>query len=268
MAVWTLEYTIKSLNELKELNREQYNQLSRKLDLEPEELNKWQDIIEKMYYPIVNELGIFEQNDLYMDKEQILVKDLPSEELPLNKHWSWDRILRSCFIKQADVIQVFYFLPEHFDIECKRRNFDFYEPRTVHESSLSPSIHSIVASSIGYHDKAYELFLRSSRLDLENYNHDTDEGIHLTSMAGNWLAIVLGFAGIAVNNGKFTLDPYLPEAWDSYSFKLTFRDRRLGVTVLKDQINIKQYSGDPLSIYLRGKEYLSSNGKTLLTELV
>jgi maltose phosphorylase len=268
MAAWTLEYTITSLNELKELNQEKYNNLRNNLSLEALELKKWNDILEKMYYPTVEELGIFEQNDLYMDKEQILAKDLPPEELPLNKHWSWDRILRSCFIKQADVIQAFYFLPERFDLECKKRNFDFYEPRTVHESSLSPCIHSIVASNIGYHDKAYELFLRSSRLDLENCNDDTDEGIHLTSMAGNWLAIVLGFAGIAVKNSKFTLDPYLPKAWESYSFKLTFRGRRLGITVCKDHIKIKQFSGDPLSIYVREKEYYSSKEKSLSIKLV
>ena len=268
MAAWTLDYTLKSLAELKNDDQVKYRYLAEKLDLKPVELDKWQAIIEKMYYPSVQDLGIFEQNDLYMDKEQVLVKDLPPEELPLNKYWSWDRILRSCFIKQADVIQAFYFLPEQFDLECKQRNFDFYEPRTVHESSLSPSIHSIVASHIGYHHQAYQLFLRSSRLDLENRNDDTDEGIHLTSMAGNWLAVVMGFAGVAVKNNNFTLNPYLPETWESYSFKLNFRKRRLKITVDKEQIKIEQFSGTLFPLYVRGKEYLSSKDNLLSIKMV
>lgn len=268
MAAWTLDYTLKSLAELKNDDQVKYRYLAEKLDFEPEELDNWQDIIGKMYYPTVPDLGIFEQNDLYMDKEQVLVKDLPPEELPLNKYWSWDRILRSCFIKQADVIQAFYFLPEQFDLECKQRNFDFYEPRTVHESSLSPSIHSIVASHIGYHHQAYQLFLRSSRLDLENRNDDTDEGIHLTSMAGNWLAVVMGFAGVAVKNNNFTFNPYLPETWESYSFKLNFRKRRLKITVDKEQIKIEQFSGTLFPLYVREKEYLSSKDNLLSIKMV
>lgn len=103
-----------------------------------------------MYFPENDELGIFLQQDGYMDKEQVLAKDIEPQDLPINQHWSWDRILRSCFIKQADVLQGLFFLGDKFDIETKKRNFDFYEPRTVHESSLSPCVHSILASELGY----------------------------------------------------------------------------------------------------------------------
>jgi maltose phosphorylase len=193
---------------------------------------------------------------------------LPPEDLPLNKHWSWDRILRSNFIKQADVIQGIYFLPERFDLESIKRNFDFYEPRTLHESSLSASIHSIVASWIGYQykayqDKAYQLYLRTARLDLDNYNNDTDDGIHLTSMAGSWSAIVQGFAGTTVKNDQLHLSPYIPEQWQGYSFKLTFRARKLKVYVSKERIGIQQLNGDPITIVLFGQEYPSQIGREI-----
>ncbi len=266
MAAWTLEYSLKSLQELREVQPERYLELQSELGLSEEELSKWREIIAKMYFPYIEELGIFEQNDLYMDKEQILVKDLPPKELPLNKHWSWDRILRSCFIKQADVLQGIYFLPDRFDLECKRRNFNFYEPRTVHESSLSPSIHSVVASWIGYHEKAYELYLRTARLDLDNYNKDTDDGIHLTSMAGSWSAIVQGFAGAMVRDGKLCLDPYIPAQWQGYSFKITFRGRKLKVLVTQEKVSVEQLNGEPMPIKIQECEYYSRNGESIVIE--
>ncbi|HBL37256.1 MAG TPA: family 65 glycosyl hydrolase, partial [Firmicutes bacterium] len=236
--------------------------------LTPDEVSRWQTIMDKMYYPYSEELGIFEQQDLYLDKEQVLVRDLSPSELPLNKHWSWDRILRSCLIKQADVIQGLYFLPEKFDLDTIRRNFDFYEPRTVHESSLSPSIHSIVASWIGEHEKAYELLIRATRLDLDNYNADTDEGIHLTSMAGSWTAIVEGLAGVAVRQDRLSFSPFIPTAWESYSFKLAFRGRKLQISVDKAQVTIALLAGEPLLINVYGQELRLEFGNPSLSTLI
>jgi len=262
MAAWTLEYTLDTLEKMTGQQMSGYAQLNNELQLTEGELAKWREIIQKMYYPYVEALEIFEQNDLYMDKEQNLVEDLPPTELPLNKHWSWDRILRSCFIKQADVVQGLYFLRDSFNPETIKRNFDFYEPRTVHESSLSPSIHSIVASRIGYKDKAYKLYLRTARLDLDNYNDDTDEGIHLTSMAGSWLAIVEGFAGVTIKKDILSLSPYLPPGWESYSFQLIFRGRSLQIMVVKEKIVIKMSAREELLIKVSGKEHLLQPEKT------
>lgn len=149
-----------------------------------------------MYLPEDRELGIFVQNDGYLDKELKTIDDIPAEEMPINQHWSWDRILRSCYIKQSDVLLGLYLYYSNFDDETVRRNFRFYEPRTVHESSLSPYVHSILASRIGDITKAYNLFLHATRLDLDDYNNELDQGLHITSMAGSWLAIVHGFAGM------------------------------------------------------------------------
>ena len=108
--------------------------------------------------------------------------------------------MRSIFIKQADVLQGLYFFEDQFSIEELKENFEFYEPKTVHESSLSPCIHSILATRLNKMEKAYELYLRTSRLDLDDYNHEADEGLHITSMAGTWLAVIEGFAGIRIKN--------------------------------------------------------------------
>src|SRR6056297_2130771 len=194
IASWCIEYTLSTLSDYKKFNNGKYDDFVNKHNVTIDEMKSFKEVVEKMHYPEDKELGIFLQQDGYLDKEQILVEDLDPSHLPLNQNWSWDRILRSCFIKQADVLQGLFFLSEYYTIEEKRRNFDFYEPRTVHESSLSPCVYSIIASEIGYKKKAYELYKRSARLDLDNINHDTDDGLHITSMAGTWMSIVYGFS--------------------------------------------------------------------------
>lgn len=265
MASWNLSYTLKVCEILKKKYPDRYELLRNKLKIQDSELVKWQDIINKMYYPYVESLKIFEQQDGYMDKEQKLVSELSKEDLPLNQNWSWDRILRSCFIKQADVIQGIYFLNERYDLDTIKRNFDFYEPRTVHESSLSACIYSIIASQIGYHDKAYELFLRSSRLDLDNYNNDTDDGLHITSMAGTWMTITQGFGGMKVINDTLCFRPYVPSKWKSYSFKILFRNHLLKIDVKKDNITIYQESGNEFIIKVFDDEYtVPQNGSVII----
>lgn len=263
MAAWNLEYTLEVTKLLKEKYADKYNELIDKLAVTEEEMAKWQDIVDKMYKPEDKELGIFLQQDGYMDKEQLLVKDLSEEDLPLCQKWSWDRILRSCFIKQADVLQGLYFLGDRFDLETKKRNFDFYEPRTVHESSLSPCIYSIIAAEIGYEEKAYELYLRTARLDLDNYNNDTEDGLHITSMAGTWMSIVHGFGGLKVVNGVLSLNPFIPTAWQQYSFKIMFRGHLLKVTVKQGETTIEHQEGDDFQMKVWDKTYSISKESTI-----
>lgn len=263
MAAWNLEYTLQVAKLLKEKYTDKYFALIEKLGVTEDEMAKWQDVVNKMYKPEDKELGIFLQQDGYMDKEQMLVKDLSKDDLPLNQKWSWDRILRSCFIKQADVLQGLYFLGDRFDIETKKRNFDFYEPRTVHESSLSPCIYSIIAAEIGYEDKAYELYLRTARLDLDNYNNDTDDGLHITSMAGTWMSIVHGFGGLKVVNGVLSLNPFIPKAWQQYSFKIMFRGHLLKVTVKQGEVIIEHQEGYDFQMKVWDKIYDLSKESTI-----
>jgi maltose phosphorylase len=131
-------------------------------------------------------------------------------------------------------------------------NFDFYEPRTVHESSLSPCIHSILASKLGRLEKAYEMYLRTARLDLDDLNSEIHEGLHITSMAGTWMSVVEGFGGFSVVDDVPHFNPIIPSEWDSYSFKVHFRGRVLCVVVSSISTEVILESGEALNVMLNG----------------
>ena len=228
IAAWVLRYT-----------RENYltYQKEAAITISEEELAKWKDIAENMYFPVDEELGIFVQHDTFLDKDLMPVSDIPTSDLPLNQHWSWDKILRSCFIKQADVLQ------------------DFYEPMTVHESSLSPSIHSILAAELGMESKAVEMYQRTARLDLDNYNNDTEDGLHITSMTGSWLSIVQGFAQMKTAHDQLRFAPFLPKTWKAYSFHINYRGRLLFISVTDEQVTFELLEGSPLEIYVYEQSY-------------
>jgi maltose phosphorylase len=247
MATWVLDYTLQSYKTYAE---------EATVSIPIEEQKHWQDIIDNMYFPEDKELGIFVQHDMFLDKDLMPVTELAPEQLPLNQNWSWDRILRSCFIKQADVLQGIYFFGDQFSEEEKRNNFNFYEPMTVHESSLSPSIHAILAAELGMEEKALEMYERTARLDLDNYNNDTDDGLHITSMTGSWLAIVQGFAQMKTDHEHLGFAPFLPKTWNNYAFHINYRGRLLFISVKADTVTLKKINGEPLSVQLYGKEYL------------
>jgi maltose phosphorylase len=207
-----------------------------------------------MYFPVDKKRNVFLQQDGFLDKELVPASSIPSAERPINQHWSWDRILRSCFIKQADVLHGLYLFEDQFDTKTIKRNFDFYEPMTVHESSLSACIHSIVASRIGNIEKAYELYLRTARLDLDDYNNEVSDGLHITSMAGTWLAIVEGFGGMRILNGKIQLNPLIPDKWKSYSFHARFRGMLFEVKVTRGEVIVNNLSGKSLHLIIYGRE--------------
>jgi maltose phosphorylase len=268
IAVWTLAYTIDGISWMKTDHPDLFTRLADKTGFHPDtEILRWDSIIRNMYLPESKELGIYLQQEGYLDKEQRITADLKPEDLPLNQRWSWDRILRSCFIKQADVLQGFYFFEDHFDTENLRRNFDFYEPRTVHESSLSASIHSVLAARLGDTEKAYELYLRTSRLDLDDYNHEVEQGCHITSMAGTWIAIVEGFAGMKVVDGHLSFNPVLPDGWTEVSIIIHFRDTRLQLTYNADRVSLQLLDGTESEVKIGKRKYKAIKGQTLSVQL-
>lgn len=228
----------------------------------PEESRQWKDIIDRMYLPEDAEHGIFVQNDGYMDKILQSADAIPPEERPINQHWSWDRILRSCYIKQSDVLLGLYLYSSNFDTDTIRRNFEFYEPMTVHESSLSPHIHAILAARIGKVEKAYRLFLHATRLDLDDYNNEADQGLHITSMPGSWLAIVRGFAGLQIVDGMLKLAPVIPEKWKSYSFKVNYLGNTLYIYV-GEEIRISLTAGSRMDIQVYEEVYEVKEGEVV-----
>lgn len=264
IAAWTLEYTLSVMDYIKDTDKARFEELESKLKISSEETSKWVDIIGKMYYPFDEEMGIYLQQDGFLDKELVRVDELDPKHLPLNQNWSWDRILRSCFIKQADVLQGLYFLNDEFDMETKKKNFDFYEPMTVHESSLSPCVHSILACELGYKEKAYEMYLRTARLDLDNYNNDTEDGCHTTSMAGTWMSVVQGFGGFKVKNDQLILNPFIPGEWSSFSFKIVFRGALLNIKVSADEITITNETEVSTPVIIHGTKH-TVNGSASLT---
>ncbi|MDP4208389.1 MAG: family 65 glycosyl hydrolase domain-containing protein [Bacteroidota bacterium] len=254
IAKWCMEYTLQCIESIKKQNFTKYSEIVTKTKFnEATEPKKWKDICDKFYFPYDSDQKIFLQQEGYLDKEQVLTSQLDPAQRPINQHWSWDHILRSCFIKQADVLQGIYLFEENYDLETIKRHFDFYESRTVHESSLSPCVHSILAARIGDMPKAYKLYLRTSRLDIDDYNHEVHEGLHITSMAGTWMSIVEGFGGKRVLHGKLHLNPLIPEKWDEYSFKILFKGVDILVTVNKQQVNLTA-KNHPATINIYGND--------------
>jgi maltose phosphorylase len=251
LAVWTLKYTLETIGYLKENHPGSLTEISKKCNFNEEtETSHWKEIIEKIYFPWDEERQIFLQQDGFLDKELIPANQIDPLERPISQHWSWDRILRSPYIKQADVLHGLYLFENEYGKKFIERHFDFYEPLTVHESSLSSCIHTILAVSIGKTEKAYEMYLRASRLDLDDYNNDTSEGLHITSMGGTWMAVVIGYGGLRVIDGNLRLKPIIPDGWTAYSFRISFRGVPLEVKVKKDQVEIVNHSGIDLLLNL------------------
>ena len=245
LAVWVLRYTLESL--------EKYPERAEALGIIAAEKAKWQDIIDNMYFPYDEERQVFVQHDTFLDKDLKPVSALDKADLPLNQHWSWDKILRSCFIKQADVLQGIYLFGDEFTLEEKERNFDFYEPMTVHESSLSPCIHAILAAELHKEEKAVELYQRTARLDLDNYNNDTEDGLHITSMTGSWLTIAEGFAGMRAKDG-LSFAPFLPKDWTHYQFHINYRGSLILIAVNKEHVSLTLVKGEALSVRIYDEE--------------
>ena len=218
-------------------------------------MTNWLSIANTIHLPQSEELGIFLQQEGYLDKEQLFASEIPQKERPVNQNWSWDRILRSPFIKQADVLQGLYFFEDHFTKEVIEKNYNYYEPRTVHESSLSPCVHSILASYLGKNEKAYEMYLRTSRLDLDNYNNDTEDGLHITSMAGSWMSVIKGFAGMRIVDDQLSFKPIIPSQWKSYSFRILHRGKSIRMSVKKDRVEISNLSKKELRLFVYHKNY-------------
>ncbi len=251
MAVWCMKYTMESLDFVKESNLARYKELVSKMNFKSgEETLRWKDIVANMHFPYNQELDVIMQQDGFMDKEQLMATDLDPKQRPINQHWSWDRILRSNFIKQADTLQGMYVFEDEFSLEEIERNFNFYEPRTVHESSLSPCVHSILATKIGRVEKAYEMYLRTSRLDLDDYNAEVHEGLHITSMAGTWMSIVEGFGGKRAYDQKLYLSPQIPVQWQEYAFRIAFNGNDLEVRVTAKEVEIISHAKESIELYL------------------
>ena len=252
IAKWCINYAIENINIVKNDHISDYIRIQEKTNFSDDELNSWKNVADNMFFPYSEKHNVYLQQDGFLDKELITVKDLNKSHRPINQKWSWDRILRSPYIKQADVLQGFYFFEDHFTTEELEKHFDFYEPFTVHESSLSPCVHSIQAAKLGRMEQAYAFYLRTSRLDLDDYNHEVEEGLHITSMAGTWMSIVEGFGGMRIVNNTLSFNPKIPKEWNSYSFKVNFREHIITVKVNQNGTHFDLESKEEVQILVDG----------------
>ncbi|PJB13635.1 MAG: family 65 glycosyl hydrolase [Flavobacteriales bacterium CG_4_9_14_3_um_filter_40_17] len=263
LAKWCISYALENLEKTAKEYPSDYQRILDKTKLAKAETDVWKKVSDNMYFPYSEKHQVFLQQDNFLDKELIPVSQLTKAQRPINQKWSWDRILRSCYIKQADTLQGMYVFEEDFRPEVLERHFDFYEPFTVHESSLSPCVHAILAASLGRMDQAYEFYLRTSRLDLDDYNHEVHEGCHITSMAGTWMSIVEGFGGMRVRNGQLHFRPQIPKQWKGYSFKVNFHHQIVKVSIHKDKTQFSLEGKHELTVFVNGKAVVLRSNETV-----
>ena len=254
IAKWCIDYTIEQIQKIEKEYPSDYSRILNKVKLSQSEISEMKNVADNMYFPYSEEHGVYLQQDGFLDKELITVANLDKSQRPINQKWSWDRILRSPYIKQADTLQGFYFFEDHFTKEQLEKHFDFYEPFTVHESSLSPCVHSIQAAVLGRMEQAYTFYLRTSRLDLDDYNKEVEEGLHITSMAGTWMSIVEGFGGMRVKNNQLHFEPRIPKEWKGYSFKINFRNQILKVEITQNATNFSLEGEKEILVNINGKQ--------------
>jgi maltose phosphorylase len=257
IAKWCINYTHEQIQKVALEYPQDHKRIIEKVKLSDAELQEWLKVSSNMYFPFSEEHDVYLQQDGFLDKELVQVKDLDKSQRPINQKWSWDRVLRSPYIKQADTLQGFYFFEDHFTKEQLEKHFNFYEPFTVHESSLSPCVHSIQAAKLDKMDMAYTFYLRTSRLDLDDYNKEVEEGCHITSMAGTWMSIVEGFGGMRVKNDTLHFEPKIPKEWKGYSFKINFRNQILKVSVNQNETIFTVDGDQDLPIIVNGTSIMA-----------
>ena len=244
-----MEYTLKVLKEKKNTKKE----LIKRLGYSDEFINEVQSAIDNMLILYDEKTHMFEQHMGYYDLPHIDVDKIPQEEFPLYAHWSYDRIYRNDMIKQPDVLMFMFLYNQDFTNEQLKANYEYYEPRCIHESSLSPSIHSILALQLQKYDEALDFFGFATRLDLDDYNRNTKEGLHMTSIAAAWMNIIYGFLGLRSDKKTLRISPFLPSRWSSYEVNLSIKESKLNFLVNKESLTVK-VEGKPVDIIIFDKK--------------
>jgi maltose phosphorylase len=255
MAKKTFEFTLQVLEAMRSQSPDQYRDLVTRLRLQPSETATWQAMAAQMRIPFDQATGIIEQHDGFFDLPHIEVGAIPIEDFPLYNHWSYDRIYRNDMIKQPDVLMLMFLYNQQFSFESKKANFEYYEPRCVHESSLSPSVHSVLAAELDKRVLAYEFFQFGTRLDLDDYNRNTREGLHITAIAAAWVNIVYGFGGMRSDAPVLAFSPTVPDDWESYSFRVQYKGSVIKVDVNKRSASFCVIEGGPVTVVIYGEAH-------------
>ncbi|MDF2539150.1 MAG: Kojibiose phosphorylase [Herbinix sp.] len=261
----TFEYTLDVLHRLKEKNNTTFEEILKEHALSEEEYSRWADYAEHMYIPYEEDTRLFEQHEGYFGLPHIDVDQIPIEDFPLYHHWSYDRIYRNDMIKQPDILMMMLLYNGRFTKEQLRNNYEFYEPRCIHESSLSPSVHSILAVQLQKHEEAYKFFGFATRMDLDNYNRNTTEGLHTTSIAAAWMNIVYGFGGMRSDGDMLSFSPSIPSAWNGYSFCIHYKDDVIKVEIDKEKASLYTENGTSIEVLIYDNKVTLNKEKTMIT---
>ncbi len=239
----TLEFTLETLTQMETEAPAALDTLKKALALDGGEITDWRLKAERMYIPYDEETKLFEQHQGFFHLPHLDIHSIPVSEFPLYGHWSYERIYRNDMLKQPDLLMFMMLYASEFTKEQLAANYDFYEPRCIHESSLSPSVHSILATRLGRIGVAEDFFAFATRMDLDNYNRNTREGLHTTSIAGAWMNIVYGFGGLCSDGDILALNPCIPAAWEGYSFQIQVQGKLLKVQVAQDGVTLSCADG-------------------------
>lgn len=262
MGKFTFCYTLRTMERMQEEKPQLLADILKKTKCGSEEPERWKRLEADMLILFDEKTGLFEQHQGFFELPHVDVNDIPMEQFPLYSHWSYDRIYRNDMIKQPDVLMFLLLFNSSFSEEVLRANYECYEPRCIHESSLSPSVHSILASQLHKNEEAFEFFRFATRMDLDNYNRNTGEGLHTTSIAAAWMNIVYGFGGLRSDGETLSLAPSIPNNWRRYSFRIVSHEQVVCVEVERGRVLLHMPKGGKLTFLIYGKERTLSDGIT------
>jgi alpha,alpha-trehalose phosphorylase len=262
MAQNNLSYAVITLEKLKQRREDLFDALAAKINLKPEEIDHWRRAADRIYLPYDEELKIHPQDDTFLDKKVWDFDHTPADQYPLLLHYHPLVIYRQQVIKQADVALAMVLLGDRFSLEQKRRNFDYYDPLTTGDSSLSVCIQSILAQEVGYPDKALEYAHYAVLMDLGNVEGNVKDGCHIASLGGSWMLCVYGFAGMREYGGRLSFNPRLPKGLKSLHFPLTVQGCLLEVGITAEVATYRLREGEPLTFQHRDQEISLSKGES------
>ena len=226
-----------------------------RLGVTTEEAAAWRDAATAMYIPFDERLGVHPQHEGFTDYARWDFKNTPEDHYPLLLHYPYFQLYRKQVVKQADLVLAMYMRSEAFTAEQKARNFAYYEPLTVRDSSLSACTQSVVAAEVGQLDLAHDYLAEAALMDLRDVEHNTSDGVHMASLAGAWMALVAGFGGMRAGMGALSFNPHLPGGLSELKFRLRYRGRKLRVTISAERAKYELIDGEPLTLTHHGKEF-------------
>jgi len=267
MARYHLRYAVRLAGELALEAPDAFARLVGRLALGDDEVSAWRLAADRMRIPLDPVLGVHAQDDSFLDREPWDFAGTPPERYPLLLHYHPLVIYRHQVLKQSDVVLAQVLLSGEFTAAEKRRNYNYYDPLTTGDSSLSPCIQSVAAAELGYADEARRYFLQTARMDLDDVNGNVEHGVHIAAMAGSWVSLVYGFAGLRDDDGRLSFAPRLPTGWDRLAFRLRVAGSVLRVTVTRATARYEVESGEAVELRHFGIPHVLAPGAPLELDL-